>query len=129
VAVNEPEPVAVTEPAPVEPEPVIDAVPAPAAVLAPVAEPAPTLPASEAAAKPDNLLRIEGIGPKMARALAAAGITTYEGLAAADEATLRAAIVAAGMRSAPSLVTWPQQARLLAGGSAADLNGRRAAAE
>jgi predicted flap endonuclease-1-like 5' DNA nuclease len=87
--------------------------------------PAPEVAKPAAASKPDNLLRVEGIGPKMAKALAAAGITTYEGLAAADEATIRAAISAAGMRSAPSLVTWPGQARLLADGkNPADLNGR-----
>jgi predicted flap endonuclease-1-like 5' DNA nuclease len=50
----------------------------------------------------------------MAGALNAAGITTYEGLAASDEVTVRAAISAAGLRFAPSLVTWPRQARLLA---------------
>ena len=65
---------------------------------------------------PDDLKRIEGIGPKMASALNAAGITTFEGLAAADESTIRAAIAAGGLRFAPSLVTWPRQARLLAGG-------------
>ena len=63
---------------------------------------------------PDDLTRIEGIGPKMAGALVAAGITTYAQLAATDEAGLRAAIAAAGMRFSPSLVTWPQQAKLLA---------------
>jgi predicted flap endonuclease-1-like 5' DNA nuclease len=65
---------------------------------------------------PDDLKRIEGIGPKMASALNAAGITTFEELAAADEATIRAAVSAAGLRFAPSLVTWAQQARLLARG-------------
>jgi predicted flap endonuclease-1-like 5' DNA nuclease len=68
---------------------------------------------------PDNLRRIEGIGPKMAGALNAAGITTYEQLAASDETALRAAISAAGLRFAPSLVTWARQARLLADGDEA----------
>jgi predicted flap endonuclease-1-like 5' DNA nuclease len=69
---------------------------------------------AEAAAVPDNLTAIEGIGPKMAGALAAAGITTFERLASSDVATIRAAVAAAGMRSSSSLPTWPQQARVLA---------------
>jgi predicted flap endonuclease-1-like 5' DNA nuclease len=72
--------------------------------------------------KPDDLKRIEGIGPKMANALNAAGITTFEGLAAADESTIRAAIAAAGLRFAPSLVTWARQARLLAAGDEEDFD-------
>ena len=65
---------------------------------------------------PDDLERIEGIGPKMAGALLEAGIRTYAQLASADEATLRRAIEAHGMRFAPSIVTWGRQARLLADG-------------
>lgn len=58
----------------------------------------------------DDLTRIEGIGPKMSEALQAAGITTFEELATADEETLRSAIEAAGMRFSPSLSTWAVQA-------------------
>lgn len=65
---------------------------------------------------PDNLERIEGIGPKMAGALHEAGIRTYSQLANADEATLRRAIESHGMRFAPSLLTWGRQAQLLADG-------------
>ncbi len=64
----------------------------------------------------DDLERIEGIGPKMSRALRAAGIRTYAKLAASDEATLRTAIENAGLNFAPSIVTWARQARLLADG-------------
>lgn len=64
----------------------------------------------------DDLVRIEGIGPKIAAALAAAGIRTYRQLADADDSTLTAAIQAGGIRFAPSLVTWAEQARLLADG-------------
>ena len=64
----------------------------------------------------DDLKRIEGIGPKMSAALNTAGIRTFRQLSEADEPTLRAAIRAAGLRFAPSLVTWARQARLLADG-------------
>ncbi|WP_189081487.1 helix-hairpin-helix domain-containing protein [Mangrovihabitans endophyticus] len=77
----------------------------------PVAEPATGPVAAEA--EPDDLTRITGIGPKMAMALAAAGITTYDQLAGSDEATLRAAVSAAGMRLAPSISAWPERARSL----------------
>ena len=66
--------------------------------------------------EPDNLQRIEGIGPQMSAALNGAGIRTYQQLANASEAALRNAIEAAGLRFAPSLVTWSRQARLLAEG-------------
>lgn len=62
----------------------------------------------------DDLKRIEGIGPKMEKALNAAGIETFQQLADASEDALRAAIEAQGMRFAPSLVTWARQARYLA---------------
>jgi predicted flap endonuclease-1-like 5' DNA nuclease len=83
----------------------------------------------ETAVAPDNLALIEGIGPKMANALAAAGITTFERLATSDVATIRAAVSAAGMRASASLPTWPQRARLLANGGngSAELNGNAAA--
>lgn len=58
----------------------------------------------------DDLTIVEGIGPKMAAALRAAGITTFARLARASEAELRAAIEAAGMRFAPSMSTWAAQA-------------------
>ena len=64
----------------------------------------------------DDLTRIEGIGPKMSAALKAAGVNTFAALAASDEDTLRAAVRAAGMRLAPSIPTWPQQAQYAAQG-------------
>lgn len=69
-----------------------------------------------AVAVADDLERIEGIGPKMRAALLDAGIRTYEQLAGADEATLRHAIEAHGLKFAPSIVTWARQAQLLADG-------------
>ncbi|GAB3933837.1 helix-hairpin-helix domain-containing protein [Micromonospora vulcania] len=69
-----------------------------------------------AESRDDELERIEGIGPKMANALRAAGIRSFRQLAEADDSTRRAAIEAAGLTFAPSLVTWGRQAQLLADG-------------
>jgi predicted flap endonuclease-1-like 5' DNA nuclease len=71
---------------------------------------------------PDDLTQIEGIGPKMSNALIAAGITTFAQLARTPETELRAAVEAAGMRLAPSLPTWAEQASFAAGGSWAGLD-------
>jgi predicted flap endonuclease-1-like 5' DNA nuclease len=116
------EPVAVEpEPVAVEPEPVA-AEPEPVAVAVepePEPEPVAVVPAQAVAAQDgpvDNLKRIEGIGPKMSAALVAAGIRTYAQLADADVDALRNAIEAAGLRFAPSIVTWSRQARHLADG-------------
>ena len=62
----------------------------------------------------DDLVRIEGIGPKIAAALVTAGIRTFRQLADAKEPALTGAINAAGITFAPSLLTWSQQAQLLA---------------
>ncbi len=74
----------------------------------------------------DDLRRIEGIGPKMAAALNAAGILTFAQLAEAGEDTLRAAIEAAGMRFAPSMSSWAEQAQLAAQGDWAGLEALQA---
>lgn len=113
-------------------EPIIT-VEAPASTAEPVAEAAPVVipeppePAPEpevsappavvrSAAGPDDLKVVEGIGPKMEKALHTAGIKTFEQLAAASEEQIRAALYAAGMRFAPSLVTWAEQAAFAARG-------------
>lgn len=67
-------------------------------------------PAPLATAEADNLTKIEGIGKKMAAALASAGIDTYAKLAATSEEELKQAIKDAGMRFSPSLSTWAEQA-------------------
>ena len=72
--------------------------------------------AAETVEQPDDLLRIEGIGPRIATALDGAGIRTYAAIADADTEQLTAALRAAGLTFAPSLVTWPRQAQLLAAG-------------
>ncbi|OKI62459.1 helix-hairpin-helix domain-containing protein [Micromonospora sp. CB01531] len=124
------EPAAVDpEPATTEAEPVTPAA-TPAEPATPVTIPAPrasventTTAVAEPAAAPaeqaaDDFRQIQGIGPKMAAALQAAGIRTYQQLAELDEAALRETIKAAGLRAAPSVATWPQQAKVLAGARA-----------
>lgn len=84
-------------------------------------------PRAKAEAKPrraksagrDDLKRIEGIGPKMEKALHTAGIETFARLAEATDAELHAAIEAQGMRFAPSIPTWAKQAAYLASGDEA----------
>jgi Helix-hairpin-helix domain len=67
----------------------------------------------------DELERIEGIGPKIAAALRSSGITTFARLSTAGETELRASLSFAGIRLAPSVATWGEQARLLAAGNEA----------
>ncbi|MFF3852393.1 helix-hairpin-helix domain-containing protein [Micromonospora sp. NPDC002575] len=116
--------------APVEPEPAATAAVEPTPVTAPVEpeptpvaaavepEPTPVTAAVASTGSTDDFRRIQGIGPKMAAALQDAGIRTYQQLADSDEAALRETIRAAGLRAAPSLATWPQQAKVLAGAPA-----------
>ncbi|WP_435821043.1 helix-hairpin-helix domain-containing protein [Micromonospora musae] len=79
----------------------------------PVATP-PVRPVAATSVEVDDFRRIQGVGPKMAAALQAAGVRTYRQLADLDEPALRELIRGAGLRAAPGLATWPQQARLLA---------------
>lgn len=69
-----------------------------------------------ATAEADDLTKLEGVGKKMAAALVAGGFDTFAKIAAASEDELRHAIEAAGMKLAPSLGTWAEQARLAAAG-------------
>lgn len=96
---------------------------APVEAIEPVAVPAPrtsveNVPAAADTDASDDFRRIQGIGPKLAAALQDAGIRTYRQLAELDEAALRQTVKAAGLRSAPGLATWPQQAKVLAGAGA-----------
>jgi predicted flap endonuclease-1-like 5' DNA nuclease len=70
----------------------------------------------QAPAPSDDLTRIKGIGPKISAALQAAGLTTFAQLARANEASLKAALAAASLRSAPNLRSWTRQAAYLAKG-------------
>lgn len=83
-------------------------------------EPSAPLPSAEAeATHPDDLERIEGIGPKIAGLLQAAGITTFAQLAATDVERIKQILGQAN----PNLLrladptTWPEQARLAAEGA------------
>lgn len=62
------------------------------------------------AGEPDDLKIVEGIGPKMEKALHAAGIDTFVKLSKATVEELKVAVEAAGMSFAPSIPTWAKQA-------------------
>ncbi|MEU4560129.1 hypothetical protein AB0F72_17235 [Actinoplanes sp. NPDC023936] len=85
-----PVPEPVPEPAPA-PEPVPVPEPAPAPEPVPVPEPVPAPPPGPAPA-PDPLLEIKGVGPNNIGKLHAAGITTFEQLANAPDATVAQAL-------------------------------------
>ena len=67
-----------------------------------------------AKAKADDLKKIEGIGPKIAETLVAAGIVTFEDLAKAKPAKISEII--ADVRGNHVTDTWPAQAKLAADG-------------
>jgi 1,4-alpha-glucan branching enzyme len=69
----------------------------------------------------DDLKQVEGIGPKIAAALVKAGIASFEKLAKTSEADLKQALEQDGLRFAPSIGTWAEQAALLAKGDTAGL--------
>lgn len=83
--------------------------PAPAAEEKPVAAAAPS-------SEPDDLTRIEGIGPKFAEILQAAGITTYKQLADMSADQIVDVIRNGGGRKAASMETWAEQAKFAAKG-------------
>ena len=69
--------------------------------------------ALEAAANPDDLTRLEGIGPKMQSLLRGADVYTYRQLAVADVEQLQQMLRDAGLAMTdPS--SWPEQAKLAA---------------
>jgi large subunit ribosomal protein L4 len=109
--------------APVEaPKPVakVEAPKVEAVKATPVETPAPVVEAPKAVVStPDDLKRIEGIGPKINDALIAAGIDTFAKLEKASEESLKAALETAGLRFAPSLGTWAEQAGFLVRGDEA----------
>ncbi len=68
-------------------------------------------------AKPDDLVIIEGIGPKIAGLLTEAGITTFEQLADTLTDDIKAILTKAGPRyRLADCSTWPQQSQLAADG-------------
>ena len=80
-------------------------------ILLPEAESPPE--AVQPPASPDDLTRIEGIGPKINTALQAAGLTTFAQLAAQDPAAIKQILREAGIRLGDP-TTWPEQAALAA---------------
>lgn len=84
----------------------------------PVVEPS-TAVAEDAAPEPDDLTAIEGIGPKISEVLQAAGVHTFNDLAATDTDRLTEILHAANLSFAVP-ETWPEQAQLAA---AADWDG------
>ena len=67
--------------------------------------------------QPDNLKRIEGVGPKIAEVLRSSGVTTFEKLAGMTPDQIKAVLNAAGDRfSFQDPTTWPAQSDLAAKG-------------
>ena len=72
---------------------------------------------AEEDAKPDDLKKIEGVGPKISELLAAGGYETFQKLSEADPEKLKALLLEAGSRyKMHDPTTWPQQAGLAAAG-------------
>jgi predicted flap endonuclease-1-like 5' DNA nuclease len=65
---------------------------------------------------PDDLTKIEGIGPKMSEALISQGVATYAKLATLSLDEIRETIAAGGARFAPSAESWAEQAGYAAKG-------------
>ncbi len=67
--------------------------------------------------KPDNLKKIEGIGPKIEELLHNAGVLTYAQLAKAKPAKLTLILTEAGSRFAfHDPASWPKQSKMAADG-------------
>ena len=80
-----------------------------------VAAPAPE--ATEKSAAPDDLTKVEGIGPKTAEALQANGILTYADLAKASAENIKTMLTEASPRLAHlEPASWPKQAQMAADG-------------
>ena len=73
-----------------------------------------------ASAQPDNLVILEGIGPKVNTLLQAQGIKTFAQLSATEVSRLKSILEANGLQFMdPS--SWPQQAKLAAEGKMDEL--------
>lgn len=79
-------------------------------------KPAEEKPAKQEA-KPEDLTKIEGIGPKAAEALAANGVGTYAELAASDAEKIKEILTEASSTLAHlDPTSWPKQAKMAADG-------------
>ena len=81
---------------------------------------APSAPAASTSVRPDDLTIIEGIGPKIAGLLNAAGIQSFAQLSVTDTAKI-ADILKANKLQFTDPTTWPEQAGLAAAGKTAEL--------
>jgi NADH-quinone oxidoreductase subunit I len=68
------------------------------------------------AAEADDLTKVEGIGPVIAKALNAAGIKTFAQLASAEVDKIKEILQEANLRQMHDPATWPEQANLAAQG-------------
>jgi len=90
--------------------------PAPTEVKETEAAPAPEVAAPEAK-EADDLTKVEGIGPKAAEALVAAGIDSYAKLAEAEAENIKSILTEASPRLAHlEPKSWPKQAKMAADG-------------
>jgi len=98
--------------APATPKPVLEVAPAkpPKAAKAPAVEAAP-LEAAPAALADDDLTQLVGVGPKLAAALAARGVTRFAQLAAWSEDDLAAIDAALNLRGRAHRDNWIAQAQ------------------
>ncbi|MFQ3660084.1 MAG: helix-hairpin-helix domain-containing protein, partial [Anaerolineae bacterium] len=71
--------------------------------------------------EPDDLTKIEGIGPYYRDILYGAGVSTFAALAKLSKDDIDALIQAAGGRRSSTTSTWPEQAALAAAGRWDDL--------
>jgi predicted flap endonuclease-1-like 5' DNA nuclease len=79
-------------------------------------------PAPDTTLAPDDLKRIEGIGPKISGVLQSSGINTFALLAKADVSRLKNILEEAGVGALADPTTWPEQAGLAAAGKWDELN-------
>ena len=78
--------------------------------------------AAKPASKPDDLTKIEGIGPKISGLLQAAGIKTFADLAKAEVTVIQKILTEAGSRyRLANPESWPKQAQLAAEGKWSEL--------
>ncbi len=89
--------------------------PAPAAPVV-KEEPVSFAVGAEETPEPDDLKRIEGIGPKISSVLQENGILTFGQLAATGTERLSQILMDAGLRRLADPATWPEQAGLAAAG-------------
>jgi predicted flap endonuclease-1-like 5' DNA nuclease len=71
---------------------------------------------TQASSKPDDLVVIEGIGPKIARILQENGISTFAELAASDRNRVKEILNEAGLGNLADPESWAEQAQLAAAG-------------